>query len=438
MSSPLIFFWHRRDLRIEDNRGLLEALRADGKTQPVFIFDREILDQLKDKDDPRVTFIYQEIERLKKEYEALGSTLLVEYGTPVKIWESWFEQFNIQSVYANADYEPYARHRDAQIENICSAHSASFTTIKDHVVFEKDEVTKDDGSPYVVYTPYSKVWKKKLQPCDLELADLSKELDALNKTAPSSLIELKDMGFVKSDLSFPSRVLNESVVQTYDETRDIPSVTGTTRMSLHLRFGTVSIRQLASKAKRLNEKYLNELIWRDFYQSILYHFPHVDGHSFRPEYEAIEWSNNEDHFLAWCSGKTGYPIVDAGMRELNKTGFMHNRVRMIVASFLTKHLLIDWRWGEAYFAQKLLDFELASNNGGWQWAAGCGVDAAPYFRVFNPELQMKRFDPDLKYVRKWVPEFQELNYRPIVDHKWARERAIARYKEGIERGRKRA
>ena len=437
MSTKLNFFWHRRDLRIEDNRGLSEVLSMEGFTQPVFIFDEAILDPLEDKSDARVTFIYGEIERLKKEYEEMGATLLVAYGNPKDVWNQWLEEYSISNIVTNEDYEPYARERDDQIKELALAAGTQFSSFKDHVIFEKNEVTKEDGAPYVVYTPYSKIWKKRLTPNDLAAAPSKERLSALFKSNPAELLILAEMGFRKSALEFPSVSLNEGIVATYDETRDIPSVRGTTRMSLHLRFGTVSIRFLARRARALNEKYLNELIWRDFYQSILYHFPHVDGQSFRPEYEAIEWENDEKQFQAWCDGKTGYPIVDAGMRELNTTGFMHNRVRMIVASFLTKHLLIDWRWGEAYFAQKLLDFELASNNGGWQWAAGCGVDAAPYFRVFNPELQMKKFDPEMAYVRKWVPEYQELHYRPIVDHKMARLRAIERYKKGIEKGRSR-
>jgi len=433
--SRVNFFWHRRDFRIEDNHGLFRALRADEPTVPVFIFDREILDKLEDKDDARVTFIHNEVQRLKAEYEAAGSTLLVAYGTPEEIWKKWLSEYSIVKVYANGDYEPYARERDAAIARLCSEHEVSFQAYKDHVIFEMDEVVKDNGDPYVVYTPYSKVWKKQLTGGHLSGYPSENELGGLWKTNPAELLSLADMGFVASDLPIPSRALDEHIVEHYCETRDLPAKRGTTRMSVHLRFGTVSIRQLAKRANELSEKYLNELIWRDFYQAIIYHFPGVVEQSFRPEYDFIQWENNEEHFEKWCSGNTGYPIVDAGMRELNSTGFMHNRVRMIVASFLTKHLLIDWRWGEGYFARKLLDFELASNNGGWQWAAGSGVDASPYFRVFNPELQMKKFDPKLAYVKQWVPEYQELSYKPIVDHKLARERALTRYKEGIERGR---
>lgn len=433
--TPVNFFWHRRDLRVEDNHGLYQALRADEPTIPVFIFDRKILDELEDEDDARVTFIHHEIQRLKAQYESKGGTFLVEYGEPEEIWAKWLNEYPVAKVYTNEDYEPYARERDQAIAQLCSENEVSFQAYKDHVIFEKDEVVKDDGKPYVVYTPYSKLWKKQLTGGHLGGYPSEDHLDGLANMKSSSLPSLSHMGFKQSSLPIPSRELDEHIVEHYAETRDLPAKRGTTRMSIHLRFGTISIRQLAQRSNALSEKYLNELIWRDFYQAIIYHFPRVVGNAFRPEYDYIQWENNEEHFQKWCDGNTGYPIVDAGMRELNTTGFMHNRVRMIVASFLTKHLLIDWRWGEAYFARKLLDFELASNNGGWQWAAGSGVDAAPYFRVFNPELQMKKFDPKLAYVKQWVPEFQELNYKPIVEHKMARERAISRYKEGIERGR---
>lgn len=433
--SPFNFFWHRRDLRIEDNHGLYLALRADEPTIPVFIFDRSILDKLEDRDDARVTFIHNEVLRVKAQYEEAGGTMLIGYGTPHEVWSKWLEEYPIKKVFTNADYEPYALERDGRIAELCSEHEVSFEAVKDHVIFEKDEVVKGDGTPYVVYSPYSRLWKKQLQDEHLNPFSSEEFLSGLLQTAPSEAVLLADMGFTPSALEIPSRRLDEDIVAQYHQTRDLPAVRGTTRMSIHLRFGTVSIRALTRSAMALNEKYLNELIWRDFYQAIIYHFPQVAGQAFRPEYDFIEWENNEEQFDRWCRGRTGYPIVDAGMRELNATGFMHNRVRMIVASFLTKHLLIDWRWGEAYFARKLMDFELASNNGGWQWAAGSGVDAAPYFRVFNPELQMKKFDPKMAYVQKWVPEYQELTYTPIVDHKMARERAISRYKEGIERGR---
>ncbi len=433
--KPVNFFWHRRDLRVEDNHGLYEALRADEPTVPVFIFDRNILDRLEDRDDARVTFIHQELQRVKAAYEAAGGSILIGYGKPEEVWAKWLGEYSVTKVCTNEDYEPYARERDAAIARLCNRHGTSFQAFKDHVIFEKDEVVKDNGSPYVVYTPYSQMWKRQLPTCSLSGYSSEKELNGLLRMDPQPMVTLEGMGFEKSDLPIPDRDLDGNIVKHYHETRDLPAKRGTTRMSVHLRFGTVSIRELTRKALALNEKYLNELIWRDFYQAIIWHFPRVVGHAFRPGYDHIRWENNEEHFRKWCRGETGYAIVDAGMRELNTTGFMHNRVRMIVASFLTKHLLIDWRWGEAYFARKLLDFELASNNGGWQWAAGSGVDAAPYFRVFNPELQMIKFDPQRAYVKQWVTEFQELSYKPIIDHKMARQRAIERYKEGIERGR---
>jgi len=333
-------------------------------------------------------------------------------------------------VYANRDYEPYAISRDKTVYKYLDSLGINFKARKDQVIFEKDEVLKQDGTPYKVYTPYSKVWKSKID--ENSFYDYSSDrIDNWHQTEYKEPVSLEKIGFSRSVIEIPSRKLNVQIVENYHLHRDLPAIRGTSRLGLHLRFGTVSIRKIARKAIALNEKYLNELIWRDFYVSILWHFPHVVGNNFSKKYDGIAWRNNEDEFNLWCEGKTGYPIVDAGMRELDATGFMHNRVRMVVASFLTKHLLIDWRWGEAYFAEKLLDFDLASNNGGWQWAAGTGVDAQPYFRVFNPTSQMDKFDKELKYVRSWVPEFQEIHYKPMVDHKMARQRAIDTYKEGI-------
>jgi deoxyribodipyrimidine photo-lyase len=427
-------FWHRRDLRIDDNAGLFYALKEGGNVRPIFIFDRDILDALSDKKDARVSFIYNNIEKLKAEYRNLGTDLRVYYGTPKAVFSNVFKEFEVANIYTNRDYEPYAVQRDREIASLAEENGANFYTFKDQCIFEKDEVVKKDGDWYSVFTPYSKVWKSKLNDFYLKSYPITAYNDQFQKADSTPLISLSEMGFAPTDIEFPKEQVNEEIIEHYHETRDIPSVRGTTRMSVHLRFGTVSIRKLAQKAMK-NEKYLNELIWRDFYMMILHHNPHVVTKSFRPEYDQIQWEDNEEHFNAWCEGRTGYPIVDAGMRELNATGFMHNRVRMIVSSFLVKHLLIDWRKGEAYFAEKLLDYELSSNNGGWQWAAGSGCDAAPYFRVFNPELQTKKFDPDLKYIRKWVPEFEDFTKypKPIVDHKMARERALERYKSGLNR-----
>ncbi|KAB2814460.1 cryptochrome/photolyase family protein [Phaeocystidibacter luteus] len=430
--SSVALFWHRRDLRIHDNAGLFKALSADTPVQPVFIFDSSILDKLEDKDDARVSFIYREIQRLKSEYEQLGASLLVKYGDPLKVYEELLQEFDVEAVFTNRDYEPYARERDKSIHQFLKKNDVDFIGAKDHVIFEKSEVVKDDGDPYLVYTPYSKKWKAALQSDSFRAYDTLDLAENLHQTKPFKLLELSDMDFVPSTIEIPARQFPEKIIDGYDETRDIPSIQGTSRLSVHLRFGTISIRALAKFAQEHNEKYLNELIWRDFYQMILFHHPDSPDTAIKSKYDNIEWEHNEEHYDAWCEGKTGYPLVDAGMRELNETGFMHNRVRMVVASFLTKHLLLDWRLGERYFARKLLDFELASNVGGWQWASGSGCDAAPYFRIFNPESQLEKYDKDLKYVKRWVPEYGTSSYpEPIVVHKEARERALDRYKSGL-------
>ncbi|PHR49994.1 MAG: deoxyribodipyrimidine photolyase [Fluviicola sp.] len=428
----MVIFWHRRDLRTFDNAGLYKALKSEKNVQPIFIFDENILEELP-KDDQRVLFIYQEIEKLKKSYQEAGGDLWVYHGDPEAIFEKIIEENSISKVYTNRDYEPYAKERDKNIDTLLKEKDIAFIGAKDHVILEKDEVLKEDGDPYRVFTPYMKTWKSVCTDFHLKSYPTEKYFSNLNLVEnPEELLSLKSMGFSdKQKVEFPSREVNDERIEEYHEKRDIPSIKGTTRMSLHLRFGTVSIRELARKGKK-NEKYFNELIWRDFYQMIIHHYPDSATKSFKRKYDNIPWENNEVHFKAWCEGKTGYPIVDAGMRELNETGFMHNRIRMVVASFLTKHLLIDWRWGETYFAEKLLDYELASNVGGWQWAASSGVDAQPYFRVFNPDSQQKKFDKDYKYIKKWVKEFDTEQYpEPIVNHKEAREKAIETYKNAI-------
>ncbi|MBK6904664.1 MAG: deoxyribodipyrimidine photo-lyase [Saprospirales bacterium] len=431
--SPLSIFWHRRDLRLDDNHGLFRALQGDVPVLPLFILDRNILDDLEERDDARVTFIHQQLERLQAEYRAAGGDLRVEYGFPLEVWGKLLNTLPIKAVYTNRDYEPYARERDAGVEKLLAKHDIPLHTFKDQVVFEYDEVLKDDGSPYTVFTPYSRKWKALLEqtgipshPSRAHLANLSKVL-VLN-----NLPSLDSIDFATSSLQFPSSEVPQGLIKNYGATRDFPGIQGTSRLGIHFRFGTISIREKARKARDLSETYLNELIWRDFYAMILAHFPHVVGRPFKKAYENIEWRNDPAEFQAWREGRTGYPIVDAGMRELAATGYMHNRVRMVAASFLTKHLLIDWRWGEAWFARKLLDYDLASNNGGWQWAAGCGTDAAPYFRVFNPTAQQEKFDPELKYVRKWVPEYGTGKYpAQIVEHKMARERCLTIYKKSL-------
>lgn len=427
IDSNTVLFWFRRDLRLNDNAGLYYALRENKNVLPVFIFDTKILDQLDDKADKRVEFIHNALNHLKTELEEAGSSLLILQGNPTEL----FKNINPKAVYTNHDYEPYARKRDDQVASILKKNDSVLKTFKDQVIFEKDEVTKDDGKPYTVFTPYSKKWKAALKPFYYKGYPTEKYFSSLKKIKPLAFPSLREIEFKETGAKFPERSIRQTIIENYDKTRDIPSVHGTTRLSVHLRFGTVSIRKLVQIALKKNAVWLNELIWREFYHMILWHFPHVEN-AFKPQYDRIKWRNNEKEFQAWCEGKTGYPIVDAGMRELNETGFMHNRVRMITASFLTKHLLIDWRWGEAYFAKKLLDFDLAANNGGWQWAAGSGCDAAPYFRVFNPYLQTKRFDPELKYIKKWVPEYDSLHYpTPIVDHEFARKRVLKTYKEAL-------
>lgn len=432
-NQPISIFWFRRDLRLHDNAGFYHALKSGLPVLPIFIFDPQILDKLSNKADKRVTFIHQQLHKLKQELTALGSDLMVQYATPQQAWQNIIKQYDVKQVYTNHDYEPYAIKRDKEIGELLALKQIGFNTYKDQCIFEHNEVLKDDGKPYTVFTPYSKKWKAKLNAFYVKAYPNQKYFNNLVKVdKPSAMPSLASMGFEPSSFLFPSTEVAQSIIKNYDKTRDFPGIVGTSKLGIHFRFGTISIREKARKALALNQTYLNELIWRDFYMQILAHFPHVIQGAFRPEYDLIEWRNNEKEFDVFCQGKTGYPIVDAGMRELNTTGYMHNRVRMIVASFLTKHLLIDWRWGEAYFAEKLLDFDLSANNGGWQWAAGCGTDAAPYFRVFNPYLQTERFDKQLTYIKKWVPEVGTASYpKPIVDHDFARKRCLEVYKTGL-------
>ncbi|TRX57548.1 deoxyribodipyrimidine photo-lyase [Fulvivirga sp. M361] len=430
--KPVNIFWFRRDLRLEDNTGLHKALEGKHPVLPIFIFDSQIIDSLEDRSDARLTFIHHHLSKINEVLKEKGAALLTFYGEPKTIWAKLLEDYNVQGIFLNRDYEPYARKRDTEIEEIAQEQNISFNTFKDHVLHEPDAVLKDDGTPYVVFTPYSRRWRDSLTPGHFKTVPSASYYDNYYQIPNAPILSLADMGFTKSKLVVPPSTVSDTILKRYGENRDYPAVNGTSRLGVHLRFGTISIRELAQQAEGKSSTFLNELNWREFYQVILWHFPRVVTENFKTNYNAVEWRNNEDEFQAWCEGKTGYPIVDAGMRELNATGYMHNRVRMIVASFLTKHLLIDWRWGEAYFAKKLLDYELASNNGGWQWAAGTGTDAQPYFRIFNPESQTRKFDPELKYIRQWVPEFQELNYaKPIVEHKAARERCLNTFKEAL-------
>ena len=429
-------FWLRRDLRLEDNTALQYALQAGLPVLPIFIYDKNILDKLENKADARVQFIMDCITELQAKLVSLGSTLHVLYDTPKEAYIKLLQQYEVANVYANTDYEMYARKRDEEIFEMLQQKNIGFSTYKDHVIFEKDEVVKDDGKPYTVFTPFSRKWKAKLADKDLEIIETEKYFENFYKTKPVAIPTLVAMGFSKTETAYPPKTMEAELVKKYAAQRDIPSIVGTSHLGLHLRFGTISIRRLANYSRKLSETFLNELIWRDFYHMITWHFPHVcASKTFKPQYDNIVWRNDADAYKKWCDGQTGYPIVDAGMRELNATGFMHNRVRMIVASFLCKHLLLDWRLGEAYFAQKLLDFDFAANNGGWQWAAGSGCDAAPYFRIFNPYLQTKKFDPELKYIKKWVPEFEDFSYpKPIVEHTMARDRCLVVYKEGLSVG----
>ncbi len=433
MKSTISIFWFRRDLRLQDNAGLYHALKNANPVLPIFIFDTNILEELEDKADKRVEFIHAALLEIQQQLVKIGSTLEVYYGQPLDVFKNLLNNYTVEKVFANHDYEPYAKNRDVAIQKYLEEENVSFATFKDHVIFEKDEVLKDDGKPYTIFTPYSRKWKSALSDFYLQSYNTKKHFSNFYKQSAKEVISLEKMGFATNDSSFPDKEWKGQIIRNYKEQRNIPSIKGTSRLSVHLRFGTISIRTLADEAGSLNETFFNELIWRDFYQMILWHFPYVVGNAFKPAYDKIQWRNNENEFEAWCNGQTGYPIVDAGMRELNETGFMHNRVRMIVASFLTKHLLIDWRWGEAYFAKKLLDFDLAANNGGWQWAAGSGCDAAPYFRVFNPYLQTQKFDPELKYIKKWVPEFEEFTYpKPIIEHALARKRCLETYAAALK------
>lgn len=424
-------FWFRRDLRLDDNAGLFLALQQIEGVLPIFIFDTSILNQLP-KDDARVSFIHEQLENIQRQLSSIGKSLAVFFGTPNEVFEKITNEQNITAVYTNTDYEPYARKRDLDLYQLFKAKNIDFITCKDQVIFEKSEVTKDDGLPYVVYTPYSKKWKECFKNTSLTFYASEKYV---HKIAAHGypFLSLHDIGFEKSKIAVTPFDVSENLIHHYETTRNFPALNKTSYLGIYLRFGAVSIRKMVAKAiQDKNETFWNELIWREFFMQILWHFPHTKSSSFRPKYDAIAWDNNEELFKKWCEGKTGYPFVDAGMRELNATGHMHNRVRMIVASFLCKHLLIDWRWGETYFATKLLDYEQASNVGNWQWAAGSGVDAAPYFRIFNPTEQIKKFDKDLKYIKKWIPELETSLYpKPIVVHKEARERCLKVYKQAV-------
>ena len=433
MKQPVTIYWFRRDLRLIDNVGLYEALKGDNPVLPIFIFDSEILDKLPE-DDARVTFIHQTLQNMQSTLQMEHhSSMALFHGKPLDIFKNLVDTYDIGSVYTNHDYEPYAKTRDEKVASFLNDNHIELKTFKDQVVFEKDDIVKGDGTPYMVYTPYMKLWKATFRTLDFK--SFPSELILKNLISNTDLphLSLSDIGFIKSHQEIKPYLVTPSLIQNYEATRNFPSQDSTSKLGPHLRFGTVSIRKIVKKAiAEKNDIFWQELIWREFFTQILWHFPHTQNDSFKTKYDRIEWRNNENEYKAWCEGKTGYPLVDAGMRQLNETGFMHNRVRMLVGSFLCKHLLIDWRWGEAYFAEKLHDYDMASNVGNWQWVAGCGVDAAPYFRIFNPTTQIQKFDKDLNYIKQWVPDFQELTYPlPIVDHKFARERCLETYKAAL-------
>ncbi|MGE6220226.1 cryptochrome/photolyase family protein [Nubsella zeaxanthinifaciens] len=431
--SPINICWLRRDLRLADNAALYHALKAEEPVLLLFIFDKEILDKLTDKKDARVDFIYQQLNEINEQLIKLGSSILIKHDTPENAWKEVLKEYQVSKVFTNHDYEPYAKQRDEEIAKLLKKENASFNTFKDQVIFEKDEVQKADGKPYTVFTPYYKQWSQKLNAFYLKSYPTEKYFKNLYQTKAIAFPSLSSIGFQASDVKFPSSNF-KSHLKDYENDRDYPAKNATTRIGMHLRFGTVSVRQVVTEAlAQKADKWVSELAWREFYMMILWHFPHTVSKAFKPDYDRIQWKNNEKEFERWCKGETGYPLVDAGMRQLNETGFMHNRVRMVVASFLCKHLLIDWRWGEAYFAEKLLDYEQASNIGGWQWACGSGNDAAPYFRVFNPELQLKKFDPKMEYVFKWAPEYKKaIAPMPMIEHDFARKRALDTYKKALQ------
>jgi len=430
--DKISIFWFRRDLRLHDNVALFNALKSGEKVLPIFIFDTSILDKLP-KNDARVSFIIKELRSMNEHLKSFDASIDILHGKPIEVFESLIKKYQIASVFTNQDYEPYAIRRDQEILELLKSENISFNSFKDQVIFEKNEITKKDGNPYVVYTPYSKKWIEAYEQINHIHYSSEDLLSQLYTQSKAKELTLEELGFVETNTPIKNYIFNSRIINEYEETRNFPALDNTSKLGPHLRFGTVSVRQMVSRAEEQeNKTFLKELIWREFFMQILWHFPHTHKDSFKPKYDRIVWRNNEDDFKKWCNGTTGYPMVDAGMRQLNNTGFMHNRVRMLVGSFLCKHLLIDWRWGEAYFAEKLHDYEMSSNVGNWQWVAGTGVDASPYFRIFNPTSQIKKFDKDFSYIRKWVPDFQELTYpSPMVDHKFARERCLKTYKEAL-------
>tara|TARA_B100000768_G_C11282453_1_gene379439 strand:- start:166 stop:1464 length:1299 start_codon:yes stop_codon:yes gene_type:complete len=430
--DTISIFWFRRDLRLHDNVALFHALQSEEKVLPIFIFDTDILEKIP-KNDARISFIHKELKTMNEHLQSFETGINMFHGNPKEIFQSLIDKYHIVKVFINHDYEPYAISRDLEIKGLLNSNNIEFNTYKDQVIFERNEITKKDGNPYVVYTPYSKKWLEAYQINEYKNYTSEDLLDRFYSSVKTTVLTLDDIGFTETRIPIKNYIFNSRIINEYEETRNFPALDNTSKLGPHLRFGTVSIRQMVSRAEAQENKiFLKELIWREFFMQILWHFPHTHKDSFKSKYDRINWRNNEEEFKKWCNGTTGYPMVDAGMRQLNETGFMHNRVRMLVGSFLCKHLLIDWRWGEAYFAEKLHDYEMSSNVGNWQWVAGTGVDASPYFRIFNPTSQIQKFDKELKYIQKWVPDFQELTYpTPMVEHKFARERCLKIYKEAL-------
>ena len=430
--DKISIFWFRRDLRLHDNKAFFHALQSEEKILPIFIFDIDILKKIP-KNDARISFIFSELSAMNTHLESFETEIKMFHGNPKEIFRSLIKKYNIEKVFTNHDYEPYAIKRDVDIKELLTTSKIDFETHKDQVIFERNEITKKDGKPYVVYTPYSKKWLEKYETNKPKNYPSEDFLNRLYKKTKSKTLTLSDIGFIETNTPIKNYIFNSRIINEYEETRNFPALDNTSKLGPHLRFGTVSVRQMVSRADAQENKiFLKELIWREFFMQILWHFPETHKNSFKSKYDRIIWRNDEEEFKKWCDGNTGYPMVDAGMRQLNKTGFMHNRVRMLVGSFLCKHLLIDWRWGEAYFAEKLHDYEMSSNVGNWQWVAGNGVDASPYFRIFNPTSQIQKFDKELKYIKKWVPDFQEITYpSPMVEHKFPRERCLKTYKDAL-------
>lgn len=430
--NEVVVFWFRRDLRLRDNRGLYRALSSGYKVLPVFIFDSHILKKL-ERDDARITFICGALAIINSELKSNGSSLLTFHGTPESFFSELPPQFRIKAVYANIDYERYAVDRDQKVGNILKSKGIPLHLFSDQLIMEPGTVIKQDGDPYTVFTPFSRRWLS-LFSAGLIEEEPSDKLAGNFAGHPLTLVDPtpESIGFKRSGITVKPYNLSHDTINLYGTRRDFPALEGTTHLGPHLRFGTIGIREVMRSSSNKSTVFTTELIWREFFMHILWHFPHVEERSFRSKYDNIEWINNEGHFERWCNGLTGYPMVDAGMRELAATGYMHNRVRMITASFLVKHLLCDWRWGEAWFASRLLDFELSSNNGNWQWAAGTGCDAAPWFRIFSPDAQQKKFDPKGSYIGRWVPEYGTPGYSsPIVNHSEARERALRIYRSAV-------